>query len=127
MGVGAPTDILAGIEAGIDMFDCVMPTRNARNGSLYTSQGRINIKRAEYAEDDSPLDPECGCYTCQNFTKAYLRHLYVSKELLAYRLNSVHNLAFLISLARGAREAVREGRFTEYKARFDALYPEDRK
>jgi queuine tRNA-ribosyltransferase len=125
MGVGAPTDILAGIEAGIDMFDCVLPTRNARNGTLFTSLGRVNIKRAEYAEDDSPLDPACGCYTCQNFSKAYLRHLYVSRELLSYRLNTVHNLAYFVSLAAGARRAIFEGRFKEYKAGVDKAYAGD--
>lgn len=123
MGVGTPADIVAGIEAGIDMFDCVLPTRNARNGTLFTSLGRVNIKRAEYAEDDSPLDPNCDCYTCRTFTKAYLRHLYVSRELLSYRLNSLHNLAYFVSLAKGARQAVTEGRFTGYKARVDAVYP----
>jgi queuine tRNA-ribosyltransferase len=125
MGVGAPADILAGVEAGIDMFDCVLPTRNARNGTLYTSLGRVNIKRAEYAEDDTPLDPACGCYTCANFSRAYLRHLYVSRELLSYRLNTLHNLAYFVSLARGARRAIFEGRLKDYKAKVDAVYPED--
>ena len=86
MGVGTPLDILEGIEAGVDMFDCVLPTRNARNGTLFTSQGKINIKRAEFREDDSPLDPNCSCYTCRNFSKAYLRHLYTAGEILSYRL-----------------------------------------
>ena len=82
------------------MFDCVLPTRNARNGTLYTSLGKINIKRREYAEDDSPLDPACDCYTCRTFSRAYLRHLYVSKELLAFRLNSLHNLTYFLNVVR---------------------------
>ncbi len=122
MGVGTPLDIVLGIEAGIDMFDCVLPTRNARNGTLYTSQGKVNIKRAEYAEDDGPLDPECGCYTCRTFSRAYLRHLYHAKELLAFRLNSIHNLAYFVRVAVEARAAVAEGRFAAYRQRFQELY-----
>ena len=114
MGVGTPFDIINGIAAGLDMFDCVLPTRNARNGTLYTSQGKINIKRKEYAEDKSPLDPNCSCYTCRTFSKAYLRHLYTAGELLAFRLNSLHNLTYFLDLVRGAREAIKEGRFTTY-------------
>lgn len=125
MGVGTPLDILHAIECGVDMFDCVLPTRNARNGTLYTSQGKINIRRREYAEDDGPLDPECSCYTCRTFSRAYLRHLYVAKELLAFRLNSLHNLAYLLNLARGARQAILEGGFSAYKARFEAAYPDE--
>ena len=125
MGVGTPLDILHGIECGVDMFDCVLPTRNARNGTLYTSQGKINIKRKEYAEDDGPLDPQCSCYTCRTFSRAYLRHLYVSKELLAFRLNSLHNLTYFLDLVRGARRAVLDGCFAAYKARFEAIYPDE--
>ncbi len=125
MGVGTPLDILHGIEAGVDMFDCVLPTRNARNGTLYTSQGKINIKRKEYAEDDSPLDPNCRCYTCRTFSKAYLRHLYVSKELLAFRLNSLHNLAYFLDTVRGARKAIQEGRYAAFKAAREVAYPEE--
>jgi queuine tRNA-ribosyltransferase len=123
MGVGAPQDILAGIGRGIDMFDCVLPTRNARNGTLFTSWGRLNIKRREYAEDDAPLDPACSCYTCRTFSRAYLRHLFLSGELLSYRLNSLHNLAYFLNLVRGARQAILEGRFAAYKAAVDSLYP----
>ena len=122
MGVGTPLDIVLGIEAGIDMFDCVLPTRNARNGTLYTSLGKVNIKRLEYAEDDSPLDPDCACYTCRTFSRAYLRHLFHAKELLAFRLNSIHNLAYFIRVARDARRAVAEGRYAAYKRRFEELY-----
>jgi queuine tRNA-ribosyltransferase len=125
MGVGTPLDILHGIEAGVDMFDCVLPTRNARNGTLYTSQGRISIKRREYAEADEPLDPLCPCYTCRVFSRAYLRHLYVSRELLAYRLNSLHNLTYFLNLARGARRAILDGTYPEYKAAVAAVYPEE--
>lgn len=125
MGVGTPLDIIKGIDAGIDMFDCVLPTRNARNGTLYTSQGKINIKRREFAEDDGPLDPCCNCYTCRTFSRAYLRHLYVSKELLSFRLNSLHNLMFFLDTVRAARKAIEEGRFAELKARYEALFPEE--
>ena len=122
MGVGTPLDIAHGINAGIDMFDCVLPTRNARNGTLYTSLGKVNIKRKEYAEDDSPLDPACNCYTCRTFSRAYLRHLYVSQELLSFRLNSIHNLTYFLDTVRGARAAIREGRWAEYKRRYEELY-----
>ncbi len=123
MGVGKPMDILEGIENGIDMYDCVLPTRNARNGTLYTSLGQVNIKRAEFKEDDTPLDPACTCYTCRTFSRAYLRHLFVAQELLSYRLNTIHNVHFFLELARGAREAIAEGTFAAYKARFQAVYP----
>ena len=122
MGVGTPLDILDGIEAGIDMFDCVLPTRNARTGTLFTSLGRVNIKRAQYKEDDAPLDPACTCSTCRTFSRAYLRHLYVSRELLAYRLNTIHNLAYFLDLTRGARQALRQGRFAAYKQAVEAVY-----
>ena len=125
MGVGTPLDIVNGIAAGIDMFDCVLPTRNARNGTLYTSQGKINIKRKEYAEDDGPLDPQCGCYACRTFSRAYLRHLYVSKELLAFRLNSLHNLTYFLNLVREARQAILENRYTDFLAGVTAVYPEE--
>ena len=122
MGVGTPLDIIKGIDAGVDMFDCVLPTRNARNGTLYTSLGKLNIKRREFAEDDGPLDPACSCYTCRTFSRAYLRHLYVSQELLSFRLNSIHNLTYFLDTVRGARAAIREGRWAEYKRRYEELY-----
>jgi len=122
MGVGTPLDILEGIGAGVDMFDCVLPTRNARNGTLYTSKGKVNIRRAEYREDDSPLDPDCGCYTCRTFSKAYLRHLYVAQELLSYRLHSLHNVTFFLTLARRAREAIGQGRFAALKQRYVDMF-----
>ncbi|HDQ41584.1 MAG TPA: tRNA guanosine(34) transglycosylase Tgt [Desulfonatronum sp.] len=126
MGVGTPMDILDGIEAGIDMFDCVLPSRNARNGTLYTSQGKVNIKRAEYKEDDGPLDPDCGCYACTRFSRAYLRHLYVARELLAYRLNTIHNLHYYLELTRCAAQAIAQGEFQSFKAKIGAVYDHDR-
>ena len=125
MGVGTPFDIVNGIAAGIDMFDCVLPTRNARNGTLYTSAGKVNIKRREYAADESPLDPACSCYTCRTFSRAYLRHLHVAGEILAYRLNSLHNLTYFLDLVRGARTAIAQGAFAEYKRGVESIYPEE--
>ena len=115
MGVGTPVDILEAVGCGIDMFDCVLPTRNARTGAIFTSQGQISIKQARYLADDSPLDPECGCYACRNFSRAYLRHLYMARELLAYRLNTIHNISFFQKLMRGCRQAIREGCFADFK------------
>ncbi len=126
MGVGTPLDILTGIENGVDMFDCVLPTRNARNGTLYTSRGKVNIRRAEYREDDSPLDPDCPCYACRTFSKAYLRHLFVAQEILSYRLNSLHNITFFLTLARQAREAIEQGRFAQLKARYMDVFAPNR-
>jgi len=106
MGVGTPLEILKAVKLGIDMFDCVLPTRNARNGSLFTSQGRLNIRNSCHAMDKSPCDPECNCYTCRNYSRAYLRHLYVSKELLAYRLGTIHNVAFYTRLMERVTKAI---------------------
>jgi len=113
MGVGTPRNLVDAVALGIDMFDCVLPTRNARNGTLYTSQGKINIKRREFRADESALDPACDCYTCQTFSRAYLRHLYTAKELLAYRLNTIHNLAYYAHLMHRIREAIAGGTFPE--------------
>jgi queuine tRNA-ribosyltransferase len=110
MGVGRPEDIVAAIRAGFDMFDCVIPTRNARNGTLFTSLGKVNIKRADFARDPRPLDEACGCYTCRNFSRAYLRHLYVAGEILSSQLNSLHNLYFYHRLMKRCREMIRDGR-----------------
>ncbi|WP_457678401.1 tRNA guanosine(34) transglycosylase Tgt [Thermovibrio sp.] len=118
MGVGTPEDILEAVEAGVDMFDCVMPTRNARNGTLFTSYGKVNIKAAKYKRDFTPLDPECDCYTCKNFTKAYLRHLYASKEVNSVILNTIHNLHFYGKLMERIRVSIKEGRFKEFKEEF---------
>ncbi len=114
MGVGTPEDLLRGIRIGVDMFDCVMPTRNARNGNCFTSQGRVVIKNAQYRRDEAPLDPECECYTCKNFSRAYLRHLYSAGEILASRLLTIHNLAYFQRLIHGARKAIESGSFLEY-------------
>ncbi|WP_187648429.1 tRNA guanosine(34) transglycosylase Tgt [Nitrosophilus labii] len=118
MGVGTPEDIIECIDRGVDMFDCVMPTRNARNGTIFTSYGRLNIKAAKYKLDESPIDEECNCYTCKNYSKAYLNHLFRAKELTYYRLASIHNLHYYLTLTRGARESIIEGRFNEYRKEF---------
>ncbi|AKU90722.1 tRNA guanosine(34) transglycosylase Tgt [Vulgatibacter incomptus] len=114
MGVGTPEDLVTCVGLGIDMFDCVLPTRTARNARLYTSEGIVNIKNARYADDPAPLDPACDCYTCKNFSRAYLRHLYAAQELLAYRLNSIHNLAFFLDLMARVRAAIEEGRYAAW-------------
>lgn len=115
MGVGTPTDLIIAIDSGIDMFDCVMPTRVARNGTLFTWQGKVSIKRLEYKEDSAALDPECDCYTCRNYSRAYLRHLFLSGEILGSRLNTIHNLYFYMKLMERAREAIEQGRWEEYR------------
>jgi queuine tRNA-ribosyltransferase len=115
MGVGTPEDLLAGVAAGIDMFDCVLPTRTARNGLLFTSRGKLVIRNARFADDERPVDPACGCYTCRTFTRAYLRHLFKAGEILGLRLNTLHNLTFFLGLMSGARRAIEEGRFDAYR------------
>jgi queuine tRNA-ribosyltransferase len=115
MGIGDLTDVLEAVSAGIDMFDCVMPTRNARNGTLFTSKGRISIKREEFKTDPSPLDPDCECYTCKNYSKAYLRHLFMSKEILSMRLNTLHNLHFYLEFFRKMRDSIKNGQFENFK------------
>ncbi len=122
MGVGFPEDILAGIESGIDMFDCVLPTRIARNGTMMTSRGRLVIKNRLYAEDDSPPDPECDCTTCARFSRAYIRHLFSVGEILPLRLASLHNLHFYFGMMSGARRSLLEGNFGQWKAAFLAKY-----
>ena len=114
MGVGSIDYLLEGIARGVDMFDCVLPTRLARHGTLMTSSGRVNIKNEKYKEDFTTLDPKCDCYCCRNYTKAYLRHLYVCDETFGKRLMSIHNIRFLIKVMEGAREAIKEDRFEEY-------------
>ncbi len=116
MGVGTPENILESIERGIDMFDCVMPTRNGRNGLFFTRKGRLNIKNAAYADQFRPVDEECGCYACANFTRAYIRHLVKANEILALQLASIHNLAFYLWLVRSAREAILKNEFNGWKA-----------
>lgn len=114
MGVGTPIDILEAVNSGIDMFDCVIPTRNARNGQLYTSQGVVSIKQARYTKDESPLDPECDCATCRNYSRAYLRHLFINNEILASRLHTYHNLYFYHGLMNSIRRAVEKGQWPEF-------------
>ena len=115
MGVGTPVDLVECVARGIDMFDCVMPTRNARNGQLFTSAGLLNVKNARYAEDDGPADPDCGCYTCRTFSRAYLRHLFVSGEIIANSLNTLHNLYFYLDTMRRIRDAIAFGTFEKFR------------
>ncbi|MBI5468616.1 MAG: tRNA guanosine(34) transglycosylase Tgt, partial [Deltaproteobacteria bacterium] len=121
MGVGTPEDLVFGVEAGVDMFDCVMPTRNARNGTLFTRHGKLVIKNARYEKDPGPIDDGCGCYTCRNYSRAYLRHLFMAGEILASRLNTVHNLYYYTDLMKGMRSAIAGERFSEFKKEFYAL------
>ncbi len=118
MGVGTPADLVEGVWRGIDMFDCVMPTRNARNGTLFTSKGKVVIKNARYKEDQQPLDEECGCYTCRNYTRGYLRHLFQSREILSYHLNTIHNLHYYLHLMTGIRSAIEGGTFVQFRKDF---------
>jgi queuine tRNA-ribosyltransferase len=118
MGVGTPQDLVEAIARGVDLFDCVLPTRNARNGQLFTSEGRINIKNAAYAEDDRPVDPACRCYTCRTFSRAYLRHLFAVGEINAATLNTLHNLNFYLDTLRRIREAIAFGRFESFRLDF---------
>src|SRR3989337_31221 len=115
MGVGRPEKLLEAVERGVDMFDCVMPTRNGRNAYLFTSKGILSMRNAKYKDDFSEIDKQCDCYTCKNFSKAYLRHLFIAGEILALELASIHNLNFYLSLMRTAREKIIEGRFSEWK------------
>ncbi len=114
MGVGTPEDIIDAVMLGVDFFDCVLPTRNARNGTLFTSSGKLSIKQAQYAEDRRPVDETCACYTCRYYSRAYLRHLYLSKEILSSRLNTIHNLFYYINLLVKIREAIHEGRLLDF-------------
>ena len=126
MGVGSLDYLLGGIALGVDMFDCVLPTRLARHGALMTSTGRVNIKNEKYKEDFTPLDSNCDCYCCKNYTRAYLRHLYVCDEIFGKRLMSIHNIRFLIKLMEGAREAIKEDRFGDYMKLQLAAFGDDR-
>ncbi|MCD6258178.1 MAG: tRNA guanosine(34) transglycosylase Tgt [Helicobacteraceae bacterium] len=120
MGVGTPEDLIENIERGIDMFDCVMPTRNARNGTLFTSFGKLNIKGASFKEDPNPIDSECECITCKTYSRAYINHLFRAREISYFRLATIHNLHYYLNLMREAREAILEDRFTAFKAEFYA-------
>jgi len=121
MGVGTPEDLVNAVGQGIDMFDCVMPTRNARNGWLFTRTGDIRIRNAKFRNDESPLDATCSCYTCKNFSRAYLHHLDRSKEILGAQLNTMHNLHYYLELMREMREAIEQDRFDEFVKEFNAL------
>lgn len=122
MGVGAPEDLLEGMARGVDMFDCVLPTRIARNGGVFARTGRLNLRNAQYARDPRPIEETCGCYTCRNFSRAYLRHLVQAKEILGYHLNSIHNLHFLLQLMAAARKAIADGNFASFRAEFLSCY-----
>ncbi len=122
LGIGEPLDIFGGIENGVDTFDCVAPTRIGRHGTLYTENGRIHIANAKYVHDFTPVDPNCACYTCKNFTASYLCHLFKAKEMLAGTLASVHNLYFIVNLVKKIRQSIIEGNFKEYKESFLAKY-----
>jgi queuine tRNA-ribosyltransferase len=118
MGTGTPENLVESVARGIDLFDCVLPTRNARNGQLFTSEGRLNIKNVRYAEDDRPPDPTCGCYTCRHHSRAYLRHLFAAGEMTASTLNTLHNLHFYLDTLRRIREAIAFGRFESFRSEF---------
>jgi queuine tRNA-ribosyltransferase len=120
MGVGTPEDIVEAVSRGVDMFDCVLPTRNARNGWLFTARGDVKIKNARHREETAPLDPGCACYTCRNFSRAYLHHLHRANEILGARLNTIHNLHYYHDLMRGLREAIGAGRLAQFRERFAA-------
>lgn len=122
MGVGTPEDLVEGVARGVDIFDCVMPTRNARNGTVFTSRGKVHIKNACNQRDPNPLDEKCACYTCRNYSRAYLRHLYLQGEILGARLLTIHNLHFYIDLMRQMREAILAQRFDEFRRSFYSSY-----
>lgn len=125
MGVGDLLDVIVAVENGFDMFDCVMPTRNARNGTLFTSRGRISIKRTEFKSNSGPLDPGCSCYTCSNYSLAYLRHLFLAKEILSMRLNTLHNLHFYLNFFREMRAAIRDKTFSTFKNHWEGIFGRD--
>lgn len=118
MGVGKPEDLVEGVRRGVDMFDCVMPTRNARNGHLFTSEGVVKIRNSQYRNDSRPLDPNCSCSTCQNYTRAYLHHLYRAQEILSARLNSLHNLHYYQNLMQNLRDAIEQGKLDDFAEGF---------
>jgi queuine tRNA-ribosyltransferase len=122
MGVGKPQDLVEAVSRGVDLFDCVLPTRNARTGSLFTAEGVLAIKNARYARDDRSVDPSCPCYACASFSRAYLRHLFMAEELLAYRLATFHNLHFYMTLMARMREAIREDHYGEFRKEFIDRY-----
>ena len=118
LGIGEPIDLFMGVENGVDFFDCVAPTRMARHGALHTHQGRLNIKNAQYKNDMKPVDEKCQCYTCQNYTRAYLNHLIRENEMLGMTLASIHNLYFIVNLVKEIRQSILDDRFFEFKEEF---------
>ena len=118
MGVGSPEDLVEGVGRGIDMFDCVLPTRLARNGAVFTAQGRLNLRNSRFKDDPLPIEEGCSCYACRHFSRAYLRHLVIAKEILGLRLNTLHNLQFLLELMRGLRQAILDGRYEDFRLAF---------
>jgi queuine tRNA-ribosyltransferase len=126
MGVGTPEDLVEGVARGVDIFDCVMPTRNARNGTLFTSEGKLHIKNAKFIRDSGPLDAKCECYTCRNYSRAYLRHLFVSGEILSSRLNTIHNLHFYLDLMRQMQKAIEARRFADFRTSFYRSYAKNK-
>jgi queuine tRNA-ribosyltransferase len=122
MGVGSPEDIVEGVARGVDIFDCALPTRVARNGALFTTQGRINIRNASYAHSDRPVADDCRCYTCRNFSAAYLHHLFHAGELLGHRLATLHNLTFMQRLMEKIRASILEGNFASFREDFRQTY-----
>jgi len=126
MGVGTPEDLIEGVLRGVDIFDCVLPTRLARHNTAMTNFGRLNLMNAAFARDEQPIDPACGCYTCRTFTRAYLRHLFSAQEVLVLRLISLHNLHFYLGLMSRARQAILQGRYLEFKRDFLEQYHSNR-
>ncbi len=118
MGVGTPEDLVENVARGVDMFDCVMPTRNARNGTLFTSFGKVNIKKAEYTTDEGPIDPECGCMVCQTYSRSYLRHLFRAREITYFRLGTIHNLYYYLESDESNERSYYKERFEAFKTEF---------
>lgn len=127
MGMGTPGDLVEAIAHGVDLFDCVLPTRNARNGMLYTKSGNIQIKNQKFTKDKDPVDPACSCYVCKNYSRGYLRHLYVNRELLSYRLNTIHNLHFYFSVIKKVRGAIMNGTFEKLRKEFQTAEDSEKK
>jgi queuine tRNA-ribosyltransferase len=122
MGIGELGDVMKAVDAGFDMFDCVMPTRNARNGTLFTSRGKLSIKREEFKADPGPLDPDCACYTCRNYSLGYLRHMFLSREILSMRLNTIHNLYFYLNFFKEMRDSISEGKYSGFKSKWQQIF-----
>jgi len=122
MGVGTPLDLIEAVAMGVDMFDCVMPTRNGRNGTAFTRAGKLLLRNSKYTKDFTPIDKECGCFSCRNYTRSYIRHLFNTEEILGLRLVSLHNIYFYVMLMREIREAITQNKFCDYKKEFISLF-----